>query len=137
MTKTIKVDKETHDLIKHYMKEHNISTFGEAVENAVKQAEGVIDETGWIVSTRDTLGGQPRIKNTRVGILSVHVWYFEEGMSVSEISENYDVEEEGLKAVVDYIENNEEEIQKLKEEQEMAEKVSQKIAEQRLQEMLG
>ncbi|MEF8874802.1 MAG: DUF433 domain-containing protein [Candidatus Thermoplasmatota archaeon] len=133
--KTIKIDEETHREIKDFMEKRGISTFGEAVKEALEGAEGIVDETGWIVSTRDTLSGQPRIKGTRIGVLNVAQWYFEEGLSVEEICENYHVEKEGVEAAVEYIEENENEIELLKKEQELAEKASQERAKERLQEL--
>ncbi len=134
-TKTIKIDEETHRQIKEFMDKRGYSTFGEAVKEAVEGAEGIIDETGWIVSTRDTLSGQPRIKGTRIGVLNVDRWYFEEELSVEEICENYHVEKEGVEAAVKYIEENQDEIELLKKEQELAEKASQERAKERLQEL--
>lgn len=116
------------------MDKKGLSTFGEAVKEALEGAEGVIDETGWIVSTRDTLSGQPRIKGTRIGVLNVDQWYFEEELSIDEICENYHVEKEGVEAAVKYIEENEDEIELLKKEQELAEKASQERAREKLQE---
>jgi len=136
MTKTIKVDEETHKHIKEYMKEHGFSTFSDAVENAVKEAEGIIDETGWIVSTRDTLNGKARIKNTRISVLNVYYWHFEEELTIDEICEHYYVEKEGVKAAIDYIKENKEEIERQKKETEIAEKVSKEIAREKLEEML-
>ncbi len=133
--KTIKIDEETHQEIKDFMEKEGLSTFGEAVKEAVKGAEGVVDETGWIVSTRDTLSGRPRIKGTRIGVLNVFHWHFEEGLSVEEICKNYHVEKEGVEAAVKYIEENEDEIELLKKEQELAEKASQERAKERLQEL--
>ncbi|MFW5946348.1 MAG: DUF433 domain-containing protein [Candidatus Natronoplasma sp.] len=134
-TKTIKIDEETHQEIKKFMEKRGISTFGEAVKEAIERVEGVVDETGWIVSNRDTLGGQPRIKDTRISVLNIHRWFFEEGLSVEEISEHYHVEEEGVEAALKYIEKNEEEIELMKKEQELAEKASQEKARERLQEL--
>lgn len=133
--KTIKIDEETHHRVKEFMDKRGISTFGEAVKEALEGAEGVIDESGWIVSTRDTLGGQPRIKNTRIGVLNVYQWYFDEGLSVEDICENYHVEKEGVEAAVVYIQKNEDEIELLKKEQELAEKASQERAREKLQEL--
>lgn len=135
MTKTIKVDQETHEHIKEYLEKNNLSTFGEAVEKAIRDAEGILDESGWIVSTRDTLGGQPRIKGTRIGILNIHQWYFEEDLSTEEIASNYYVDEEGVEAAVEYIKNHEDEIERIRKEYEIAEKASQELAKQKLQEL--
>lgn len=133
--KTIKIDEETHQQIKEFKEKKGLSTFGEAVKEAVKGAEGIIDGTGWIVSTSDTLSGQPRIKGTRIGVLNVFQWYFKEELTVEEICENYHVEEEGVEAAVKYIEENEETIELLKKEQELAEKASQERAKERLREL--
>ncbi len=130
--KTIKIDERTHQHIKDFMTKKNISTFGEAVKEALKRADGVVDETGWIVSTRDTLGGQPRIKDTRIGILNIHRWYHEEGLTVEEICKNYSVKSEGVKAAVKYIEQNGDVIELLRKEQELSEKASQERARERM-----
>ncbi len=135
MTKTVKIDEETHQQIEEFKEKKGLSTFGEAVKEAVKGAEGIVDETGWIVSTRDTLSGQPRIKDTRIGVLNIDQWYFEEGLSVEEICENYHVGKKGVEAAVKYIEENEDDIELLKKEQELAEKASQEKAKERLQEL--
>ena len=130
--KTVKIDERTHQHIKDFMTKKGISTFGEAVKEALKRADGVVDETGWIVSTRDTLGGQPRIKDTRIGILNIHRWYHEEGLTVEEICKNYSVKSEGVKAAVKYIEQNGDVIELLRKEQELSEKASQERARERM-----
>ncbi len=130
--KTIKIDERTHQHIKDFMTKKGLSTFGEAVKEALEKADGVVDETGWIVSTRDTLGGQPRIKDTRIGILNIHRWYHEEGLTVEEICKNYSVESEGVKAAVKYIEQNGDEIELLRKEQELSEKASRERARERM-----
>lgn len=135
MTKTIKVDEETHEHIKEYLEKNNLSTFGEAVEKAIRDAEGELDESGWIVSTRDTLGGQPRIKGTRIGILNIHHWYFEEDLSIEEITSNYYVEKEGVEAAVEYIKDHEDMLKQIRKEYEIAEKASRELAKQELQEL--
>lgn len=134
-TKTIKIDEETHHEIKKFMDKRGISTFGEAVKEALERADGAVDETGWIVSTRDTLGGQPRIKDTRISVLNVHRWFLEEGLSVEEICDYYHVEEEGVEAALKYIEKNEEEIELMKKEQELSERASKEKARERLLEL--
>ncbi|KXA91436.1 hypothetical protein AKJ57_01315 [candidate division MSBL1 archaeon SCGC-AAA259A05] len=90
-----------------------------------------------ICSTRDVLGGRPRIKGTRVGILNVQHWHFEEGLSVEEISENYNLEPEKVEAAIQYIEDNPEEIEQIKRENEISEKASQERARERMQELLA
>ncbi len=130
--KTIKIDERTHQHIKDFMTKKGLSTFGEAVKEALEKADGVVDETGWIVSTRDTLGGQPRIKDTRIGILNIHRWYHEEGLTVEEICKNYSVESEGVKAAVKYIGQNGDEIELLRKEEELSEKASRERARERM-----
>lgn len=137
MSKTIRIDEKAHEILKEYKKKHGFSSFNEAVEKALREAEGIIDETGMICSTREVLGGQPRIKGTRIGILNVHHWYFEEEMGVDEISKNYHVEPEKVEAAIQYIEDNPEEIEQIKKENEISEKASQERAKERMQELLA
>ncbi|MFW6375602.1 MAG: DUF433 domain-containing protein, partial [Thermoplasmatota archaeon] len=89
-----------------------------------------------IVSTRDTLNGKARIKNTRISVLNVYYWHFEEELTIDEICEHYYVEKEGVKAAIDYIKENKEEVERQKKETEIAEKVSQEMAREKLEEML-
>lgn len=136
MTKTIKVNEKVHERIREYKENHGLSSFGEAVEAAVQEAEGIIDDTGLIVSTPDVLGGQPRIKGTRIGILNIYHWHFEEGMNVEEICENYHVEPEKVEAATRYVKDHPKEIDQIKREHEIAEKASQAQARKRMQEIL-
>lgn len=137
MSKTIRVDERAHKDLREYKEKHGLSSFNEAVERALKEAEGVVDDTGKICSTREVLGGQPRIKGTRVGVLNVYYWHFEEGMSAEEISENYNVELEGVRAAIRYIEENSEEIERIRKEHEISERASQERARDRMQEILA
>lgn len=136
MTKTIKVNEKVHERIREYKENHGLSSFGEAVKAAVQEAEGIIDDTGLIVSTPDVLGGQPRIKGTRIGILNIYHWHFEEGMNVEEICENYHVEPEKVEAATRYVKDHPKEIDQIKREHEIAEKASQAQARKRMQEIL-
>ncbi|MFO7990685.1 MAG: DUF433 domain-containing protein [Thermoplasmata archaeon] len=136
MVKTIKVSERVHDLLDEFKKKHGLSTYKEAVETAVMEAEGVLDDSGSIVSTMDVLGGQPRIKDTRIGILNINRWYFEEGLSVKEICDHYYVEKEGVEAAVKYIEENPEHIQQLKREIQIKEKISMETAKERMKEIV-
>ncbi len=135
MSKTVRIGEEAHRKLKEYKKKHGLSSFNEAVKKALREAEGVLDESGVICSTRDVLGGQPRIKGTRIGVLNVRQWHFEEGMSPEEIGENYRVEPEKVEAAIQYIENNPEEIDRIKKEQEISEKASRELARERMQEL--
>lgn len=136
MVKTIKVDEKVHKLVREYKEKRGLSSFGEAIGTALHEAEGIMDDTGLIVSTRDVLGGQPRIRGTRIGVLNVHRWHFEEGMNVEEICEHYYVEPEGVEAAIRYIENRREEIDQLKREYEIAERASQERARELVRETL-
>ncbi len=135
MSKTIRINEKAHENLREYKEKHGLSSFNEAVEKALHEAEGIIDETGLICSTRDVLGGQPRIKGTRIGLLNIHQWHFEEGMDAEQISESYDVETEGVEAAIQYIEDNSEEIEQIKKEQEISEKASRERAKERMREL--
>ena len=135
MSKTIRIDEEAHEDLRRYKEEHGLSSFNEAVEKALHEAEGIVDETGMVCSTRDVLGGQPRIKGTRIGVLNVRHWRFEEGLSVEEISDNYDLEPEKVEAAIRYIEDNPEEIKRIKRENEISERASRELAEERMKEL--
>ncbi len=95
-----------------------------------------LDESGWIVSTKDTLNGKPRIEGTRISVLNIYIWYFESDLSVQEICEHYCVEKEGVEAAIDYIGNNKEEIKLQKEKTEEIEKISKKLANKKLDEII-
>ncbi len=136
MVKTIKVSERVHDMLEEFKKKHGISTYKDAVETALLEAQGVLDRSGYIVSTRDVLGGKPRIRDTRIGILNIDRWYFEQGMSVDEICDNYYVDKEGVEAAVKYIEENPEKIQQLKRQVQIQEKVSMEMAKERMQEIV-
>lgn len=124
MTKTVRLDDEVHEELRQYMERRSLSSFGEAVDDAVERAEGAVDESGWVVSTRDVLGGEPRIRGTRIGILNLLHWHDEEGMSPGEIAERYDAPAEGVEAALRWGEKSPEEVRYLEVANEVQEEVS-------------
>lgn len=96
-----------------------------------------MDETGWVVSTRDTLGGEPRIRGTRIRILNLLHWRDEEGMSPGEIAERYDAPVKGVEATLGWADENPEEIRYLEIENEVQEEASRRRAHEELEGAVG
>jgi len=65
-----------------------------------------------IVSTEDTLGGEPRIKGTRIGVSHI-VQYYENDWSIEKISRELNVEPLEVVKALEYYYKNPQEIRGL------------------------
>jgi uncharacterized protein (DUF433 family) len=77
-----------------------------------------------IVATPGTCGGKPRIAGRRITVANVAIWHEQMGWSVEEIAAEFDLALADVHAALAYYFDNREEIdQRIREDEEFAEKV--------------
>lgn len=67
-----------------------------------------------IVKTPEVLHGKPRIEGTRVGVFQVGELVRQNGWSIEEVIEEFDLDREQVRAALDYYDDNPELVETLR-----------------------